>query len=196
MNLAVERRWLPHRTLHTAKLDQHYLAMADALVKGDRAALARCITLAESSRTDHMKQAEILADYVAQNKVSAKGYQGTPFSLRLGIAGPPGAGKSTFIENIGMKLVAANNDNHSGGNKVAVIPVDPSSHISGGSILGDMTRMENLSKSDRSYVRATPTRGVLGGVAEHTSEVISLCESGMRSFKTYIYARADLLHVV
>jgi LAO/AO transport system kinase len=158
--------------------------MADALVKGDRAALARCITLAESHRSDHMKQAEILADYVAQNKVSAKGYQGTPYSLRLGVAGPPGAGKSTFIENIGMKLVASDSgksksdDAASVGNKVAVIPVDPSSHISGGSILGDMTRMENLSKSDRSYVRATPTRGVLGGVAEHTSEVISLCESG------------------
>ena len=82
-----------------------------------------------------------------------------------------GAGKSTFIEALGIRYVNK-------GSRVAVIPVDPSSHINGGSILGDKTRMEQLSKSDKAYVRGSPTRGVLGGIAEHTSDVISLCESG------------------
>lgn len=82
-----------------------------------------------------------------------------------------GAGKSTFIEALGKRLIAKNN-------KVAVIPVDPSSHISGGSILGDKTRMEELSRSMDAYVRASPTRGVLGGIAEHTVDVITLCEAG------------------
>eukprot|EP01034_Spumella_vulgaris_P029424 gene29424-36478_t len=90
-------------------------------------------------------------------------------TLRLGVAGPPGAGKSTFIEQLGIRYIAK-------GHKVAVIPVDPSSHISGGSILGDKTRMETLSVSDHAYVRASPTRGVLGGIAEHTADVITLCE--------------------
>jgi LAO/AO transport system kinase len=77
--------------------------------------------------------------------------------------------QSTFIEQMGLRLIKSNH-------KVAVIPVDPSSHISGGSILGDKTRMEQLSKSMDAYIRASPTRGVLGGIAEHTSDVISLCE--------------------
>ena len=83
-----------------------------------------------------------------------------------------GAGKSTFIEALGKRLIAKEN-------RVAVIPVDPSSHISGGSILGDKTRMEELSRSMDAYVRASPTRGVLGGIAEHTVDVITLCEAGM-----------------
>lgn len=82
-----------------------------------------------------------------------------------------GAGKSTFIEQLGIRYIEK-------GHSVAVIPVDPSSHISGGSILGDKTRMEVLSKSEKAYVRASPTRGVLGGIAEHTSDVIALCEFG------------------
>ena len=166
-------KWNLVLSRYSHQLENPNRTLADALLRGERYALARCITLAESQRADHMKQAELLVDYVAHNRQISKGYQGTSYSLRIGVAGPPGAGKSTFIENIGMKLIASDR-----GNRVAVIPVDPSSHISGGSILGDMTRMENLSKSDRTYVRASPTRGVLGGVAEHTSEVISLCESG------------------
>lgn len=86
-----------------------------------------------------------------------------------------GAGKSTFIEALGTRLIKK-------ANKVAVIPVDPSSHISGGSILGDKTRMEVLSRSSDAYVRASPTRGVLGGIAEHTVDVITLCEAGKHSF--------------
>jgi LAO/AO transport system kinase len=91
-------------------------------------------------------------------------------TLRLGVAGPPGAGKSTFIEMLGCELIQRSH-------RVAVIPVDPSSHISGGSILGDKTRMDVLSRSKDAYVRASPTSGVLGGIAEHTNDVISLCEA-------------------
>jgi len=83
-----------------------------------------------------------------------------------------GAGKSTFIDVIGMKMIA---NKH----RVAVVPVDPSSNISGGSILGDKTRMDQLSVAEEAYVRASPTRCILGGIAEHTSDIIRLCEAGM-----------------
>lgn len=146
-------------------MNENTLGMAKGILEGERHALAKAITLIESSRLDHREQADLLMEHLALND------QGRKNTLRLGIAGPPGAGKSTFIEALGMRYV--NN-----GNRVAVIPVDPSSHINGGSILGDKTRMELLSRSERAYVRASPTRGVLGGIAEHTSDVISLCESG------------------
>lgn len=94
-----------------------------------------------------------------------------------------GAGKSTFIEALGKRLIAKQN-------RVAVIPVDPSSHISGGSILGDKTRMEELSRSMDAYVRASPTRGVLGGIAEHTVDVITLCEAG-RSYGPLVCTNAS-----
>ena len=160
------------------------LILADGLLDGKRYCLARCITLTESSRDDHKEQAALLMDYVmrkhSDSKTSHNSANGNKHgtapplftsgkTMRLGIAGPPGAGKSTFIEALGMRLVARNH-------RVAVIPVDPSSHISGGSILGDKTRMEELSKSPHAYVRASPTRGVLGGIAEHTADVITLCE--------------------
>lgn len=90
-------------------------------------------------------------------------------TLRLGISGSPGAGKSSLIDVLGTHYVTK-------GHKVAVIPVDPSSHLSGGSLLGDKVRMENLTKFDEAYIRATPTRCVLGGIAEHTSDIIELCE--------------------
>lgn len=141
--------------------------MAKGIMDGERHALAKAITLIESSRVDHREQADLLMEHLALKE------QGRKNTLRLGIAGPPGAGKSTFIEALGMRYVGK-------GNRVAVIPVDPSSHINGGSILGDKTRMEHLSRSENAYVRASPTRGVLGGIAEHTSDVISLCESGER----------------
>jgi len=170
------------------------LALADGLIDRQRHCLARCITLTESSRDDHKEQAALLMDYVMkksyENKkrgkapapAAAAAASGTANAepalpplftsgktMRLGIAGPPGAGKSTFIEALGMRLIAR-------GHRVAVVPVDPSSHISGGSILGDKTRMDELSKHPNAYVRASPTRGVLGGIAEHTADVISLCE--------------------
>jgi LAO/AO transport system kinase len=138
--------------------------LLDGIRSCRRDALARAITLIESSNQEHQKQATLLL----KELTSAKGHNAN--TLRVGIAGPPGAGKSTFIEQMGLHLVK---NSH----KVAVIPVDPSSHISGGSILGDKTRMEQLSRSMSAYIRATPTRGVLGGIAEHTSDVINLCES-------------------
>lgn len=108
-----------------------------------------------------------MLDWLGKHRVVSPS---SPTTLRIGVAGPPGAGKSTFIETLGMRYIKK-------GHRVAVIPVDPSSHITGGSILGDKTRMEHLGRSDDAYVRASPTRGVLGGIAEHTSEVIYLCEA-------------------
>ena len=138
--------------------------LAHRLMDGDRSGLARAITLTESTREDHQKQAELLTEYIVTCRTTHNKhdslpnmYQNTPYSLRLGVAGPPGAGKSTFIERLGLMLLSKYP-----ANKVAVIAVDPSSHISGGSILGDKTRMEQLSRSDRAFVRASPTRGVLG----------------------------------
>lgn len=142
----------------------------DGIRLGQRDSLAKAITLIESSNYAHQEQAAILLQNLAQSSYLHHQKPHKP-TLRLGIAGPPGAGKSTFIEKMGMKFLAADPSN-----KVAVIPVDPSSHISGGSILGDKTRMEELSRTLRAYIRASPTRGVLGGIAEHTADVISLCE--------------------
>ncbi len=138
----------------------------DGIKSRRRECLARAITLIESSNTSHQQQAAYLLQHLA-----AEGYtKNDEKTLRIGIAGPPGAGKSTFIEQMGLRFIAKSK-------KVAVIPVDPSSHISGGSILGDKTRMEQLTRSMDAYIRATPTRGVLGGIAEHTADVISLCEA-------------------
>ncbi len=160
----------------TAGMTDNTIMLATGLLDGQRYCLARSITLTESSRHDHKEQAALLMDYVMQERsdstncdTSVNPLFTTGKTMRLGIAGPPGAGKSTFIEALGMRLIAR-------GHRVAVIPVDPSSHISGGSILGDKTRMEQLSVCPQAYVRASPTRGVLGGIAEHTADVISLCE--------------------
>lgn len=138
------------------------------ICNGRRDALAKAITLVESTRKDHKVDARQLLAMLSSLKKPTFAR-----SLRLGVAGPPGAGKSTFIENLGMRLIA-------GSHRVAVIPVDPSSHISGGSILGDKTRMEKLCLQSNAYIRASPTRGVLGGIAEHTADVISLCEAGTK----------------
>lgn len=152
-------------------------ALAEGLLSGRRECLARAITLCESSNVDHQRQAALLLDSLAKQvsqKHSPRDAHRPP-TMRLGIAGPPGAGKSTFIEQMGLKFLAMPR-HPTVNNRVAVIPVDPSSHISGGSILGDKTRMELLSRSMDAYIRASPTRGVLGGIAEHTADVISLCE--------------------
>jgi LAO/AO transport system kinase len=143
-------------------------ALFDGIRAGRRDSLAKAITLIESSNHTHQQQAAELLQSLTEFATVSKPSKPT---LRLGIAGPPGAGKSTFIEKMGLRFLEADPLN-----KVAVIPVDPSSHISGGSILGDKTRMEELTKTLRAYIRASPTRGVLGGIAEHTSDVISLCE--------------------
>ncbi len=140
----------------------------DGIRSSKRECLARAITLIESSNKSHQQQAAILLDHLAAEQYSSTNRK-HQHTLRIGVAGPPGAGKSTFIEQMGLRLIKKSH-------KVAVIPVDPSSHISGGSILGDKTRMEQLSRSMDAYIRASPTRGVLGGIAEHTADVISLCE--------------------
>ncbi len=135
--------------------------VASSVLGGDRRALAKAITLLESTRADHRVQADALLDALMPRTGNA---------LRIGISGVPGVGKSTFIEALGLHLVGS-------GHRVAVLAVDPSSTLSGGSILGDKTRMEKLSVHDAAFIRPTPTSGALGGVAEHTREALLLCEA-------------------
>jgi LAO/AO transport system kinase len=126
-----------------------------------RRAIARTITLLESTRADHRAR----ADDVLNALLPASGQ-----SFRLGISGVPGVGKSTFIEALGLQLIAQ-------GHRVAVLAVDPSSSVSGGSILGDKTRMERLSMNEQAYIRPSPASGTLGGVAEKTREAMRVCEA-------------------
>jgi LAO/AO transport system kinase len=126
-----------------------------------RRALARTITLLESRRADHRGRADELLN--ALLPASGK-------SLRIGLSGVPGVGKSTFIEVLGMFLIER-------GHRVAVLAVDPSSSVSGGSILGDKTRMEQLSVSEAAFIRPSPASGTLGGVAEKTREALRVCEA-------------------
>jgi LAO/AO transport system kinase len=135
--------------------------LADGIRGGDRRALARAITLAESSRADHRAEAEALEAVLLADAGR---------SVRLGISGVPGVGKSTFIEAFGLHLIDR-------GHKVAVLAVDPSSKRSGGSILGDKTRMEQLSRAGEAFIRPSPTGGTLGGVARRTREAMLLCEA-------------------
>ena len=126
-----------------------------------RRALAKAITLLESTRTDHRLQADTLLNTLLPHSGRA---------FRLGLSGVPGVGKSTFIEVLGLHLIAL-------GHRVAVLTVDPSSSISGGSILGDKTRMERLSVNERAFIRPSPSGGTLGGVAEKTREAMLVCEA-------------------
>jgi LAO/AO transport system kinase len=151
-------------------LSSKTLSLAQGLLAGDRVSLSRAITLIESSLPHHQRQADLLLNYLSSSHSHNKRPFQNNHTLRLGIAGPPGGGKSTLIEMIGLEFIKQ-------GHRVAVIPVDPSSTRSGGSILGDKTRMEQLSKyPTEAYVRPSPTRGILGGIAEHTADVIELCE--------------------
>jgi LAO/AO transport system kinase len=134
---------------------------AAAVHSGDRRALARAITLVESTRADHREAAEALIAAVLPHAGN---------STRLGISGVPGVGKSTFIETFGLSLVAQ-------GHRVAVLAVDPSSRRTGGSILGDKSRMTELSRHAGAFIRPSPTGGTLGGVARRTREAIILCEA-------------------
>eukprot|EP01041_Mallomonas_annulata_P002497 gene2497-4854_t len=143
-----------------------YHHLAKGILDGDRKCLSKAITLSESSRDEHKVTLEHLLQFLISNNRSTNSEKTI---LRVGITGPPGAGKSTFIEKFGLKLISI-------GKKVAVLPVDPSSHISGGSILGDQTRMPALSSSPHAYVRASPTRGILGGITHATPNIIQLCE--------------------
>ncbi|CUH54192.1 methylmalonyl Co-A mutase-associated GTPase MeaB [Shimia marina] len=135
--------------------------LRDRILKQERRALARAITLVESAREDHRAQATELLE-----GLSGAGRQ----SLRIGLSGTPGVGKSTFIESFGMMLTAQ-------GLKVAVLAVDPSSARSGGSILGDKTRMERLSRDRNAFIRPSPSQTHLGGVARRTREAVALCEA-------------------
>jgi LAO/AO transport system kinase len=126
-----------------------------------RRAMAKAITLLESTRADHRAQADELLTAMLPH---------TGQSFRLGISGVPGVGKSTFIEALGLFLIAQ-------GHRVAVLAVDPSSTVSGGSILGDKTRMEHLSVHPQAYIRPSPSSGTLGGVAEKTRESMLVCEA-------------------
>ncbi len=135
--------------------------LARALLEGDRRALARAITLVESGREDHRARAGELLDALADS-----GRQ----SLRIGLSGTPGAGKSAFIEAFGCMLTAQ-------GMRVAVLAVDPSSIRSGGSILGDKTRMERLSREPGAFIRPSPSQSHLGGIAQRTKEAVALCEA-------------------
>ncbi|GJD77441.1 methylmalonyl Co-A mutase-associated GTPase MeaB [Methylobacterium gregans] len=136
-------------------------ALRDRLLAGERAALARAITLAESKRADHRAAARDLIDAVLPQ---------TGRAIRVGITGVPGVGKSTTIDALGSNLTAA-------GHKVAVLAVDPSSTRTGGSILGDKTRMARLALDPNAFIRPSPSSGTLGGVAAKTRETMLLCEA-------------------
>jgi LAO/AO transport system kinase len=126
-----------------------------------RRAIAKAITLLESTRVDHRAQGDELLTALLPH---------TGKSFRLGISGVPGVGKSTFIEVLGLYLIEQ-------GHRVAVLTIDPSSSVSGGSILGDKTRMEHLSMHEKAYIRPSPSSGTLGGVAEKTREAMLVCEA-------------------
>ncbi|CAM3441201.1 methylmalonyl Co-A mutase-associated GTPase MeaB [Paracoccus nototheniae] len=133
--------------------------LLEPLVRGDRRALSRAITLVESTRPDHRDRAQRLMALLPDRQ-----------ALRIGMSGTPGVGKSTFIEAFGLRLTGA-------GLRVAVLAVDPSSTRSGGSILGDKTRMDLLSRDPRAFIRPSPSSAQLGGVARRTREAVRLCEA-------------------
>lgn len=135
--------------------------LAERVLKGNRRALAQAITLIESTRTDHRD----IASDLLQRLLPFAGH-----SIRVGISGVPGVGKSTFVEALGNYVIDA-------GHRVAVLTVDPSSAISGGSILGDKTRMELLSRRPEAYIRPSPAGKTLGGVTRRSREALILCEA-------------------
>jgi LAO/AO transport system kinase len=135
--------------------------IARKLRAGDRAALARAITLVESRRSDHQKLAQALMNCLAPHIGAA---------MRVGITGVPGVGKSTLIDALGSNLTAL-------GHRIAVLAVDPSSKRSGGSILGDKTRMAKLAVNPNAFIRPSPSAGTFGGVAARTRETMTLCEA-------------------
>ena len=142
----------------TVSLEQ-LIDVGDATTQ--RRAIAKAITLLESTRADHRTQADELLTALLSH---------TGRSFRLGISGVPGVGKSTFIEVLGLYLIKK-------GHRVAVLTIDPSSTVSGGSILGDKTRMDLLSVNEKAYIRPSPSSGTLGGVAEKTREAMLVCEA-------------------
>lgn len=149
------------RFLHRKKSQLSVDEYVKGILNGDITILSRAVTLVESSRHDH----QMLARQIIEQCLPYAGK-----SIRLGITGVPGAGKSTFIESLGMHVIGK-------GHKLAVLAIDPSSERSKGSILGDKTRMEQLSGEKNAYIRPSPSAGSLGGVARKTRETIVLCEA-------------------
>jgi LAO/AO transport system kinase len=147
------------QALAEAILQRGDLAAGSAMAQ--RRGMAKAITLIESTRADHRIEADALLTELLPHAGKA---------LRVGISGVPGVGKSTFIEILGLSLIAR-------GHRVAVLAVDPSSSVSGGSILGDKTRMEQLSVHEKAFIRPSPSSGNLGGVAEKTREALMVCEA-------------------
>ena len=143
------------------RLSQVDQTLIDGVLAGQRRALAKAITLIESTRPDHQQRAQQVLNALLPS---------TGKAIRIGISGVPGAGKSTFIEALGVWLIEK-------GKKLAVLAVDPSSSVSGGSILGDKTRMEMLCQREEAFIRPSPSAGSLGGVAEKTREAMLLCEA-------------------
>lgn len=135
--------------------------LVDGVLAGQRRALAKAITLIESTRADHQQRAQQVLGTLLPRTGNA---------IRIGISGVPGAGKSTFIEALGVWLIEQ-------GKRLAVLAIDPSSTVTGGSILGDKTRMELLSQREEAFIRPSPSAGSLGGVAEKTREAMLLCEA-------------------
>ncbi len=149
------------RPAEVSTLTEADQALVAGVLAGQRRALAKAITLIESTREDHQIRAQQVLNALLPS---------TGNTIRIGISGVPGAGKSTFIEALGMWLIKQ-------GHKLAVLAVDPSSSVSGGSILGDKTRMEQLSVREEAFIRPSPSSGSLGGVAEKTREAMLLCEA-------------------
>lgn len=148
------------------KLELSTQQLKEGILQGSRTILSKAITLVESSNTNHQQQAHLLIDSIIS-------YSGN--SIRIGITGVPGVGKSTFIESVG--LFAINQ-----GKKVAVLAIDPSSQRNKGSILGDKTRMEELAKHENAFIRPSPSSGYLGGIAASTYESVLLCEAAGYDF--------------
>ncbi len=142
--------------------------LMERLVAGERRALAQAITLVESTRPDHRIQANELLDLLCAPSNDGDEFKAS--AKRIGISGTPGVGKSTFIEALGLHLIQS-------GHRVAVLAIDPSSLRTGGSIMGDKTRMIELSRSSDAFIRPSASQGVLGGVANRTGEVIRLVEA-------------------
>ncbi len=156
---------MPHRSASAPPARRGRLSVEqyiDGVLRGDRVVLARAITLIESGHPADSEMAARVLDAILPH--SGK-------SRRLGITGVPGVGKSTFIDTLGMHLIRDR------GERLAVLTVDPSSPVSGGSILGDKTRMERLSVEENAFIRPSPAGGPLGGVARHTRETMLLCEA-------------------
>src|SRR6516162_7965019 len=150
---------MARRSSHPSPASLDPALLARGIRAGERAVLARAITLIESRRADHQKAASRLVQDILPD---------TGKAIRVGITGMPGVGKSTTIDALGMDLIGH-------GHKVAVLAVDPSSSRTGGSILGDKTRMPRLAADQNAYIRPSPASGTLGGVAAKTRETMLIC---------------------